>query len=64
MDRLVMAWLINANTPQIVATVMRAPTAHQAWLELEGRYKQENTSMTSEVKFRLNNLKQGTLSVT
>lgn len=63
-DGLLMAWLINALSPQIASTVIRAPTAHQVWLDLEGRYKQENAPKTSEVKYRMNTLKQGTLSVT
>lgn len=41
---LVMAWLINIVSPLIAATMMRAHTAHQAWTNLEVRFKQENAS--------------------
>lgn len=53
---LVMAWIINSVAPHIASTLMRAQTAHQAWIDLEDRYKQENAPQTNEVKYRLSTL--------
>lgn len=63
-NELVMAWLINAVSSQIASTIIRLETAYQAWMDLEGRYNQLNAPRTSQVKFQLNNLRQGNLTVT
>lgn len=39
---LVLCWIVNAFSPQIQSTLMHSQTAHQAWMDLEGRYNQKN----------------------
>jgi len=49
-DGLILAWILNSVSPQIAKTLLRSQSSHQAWTELEHRYKQENVPQAHEIK--------------
>ena len=63
-NQIVMSWLLNSISKEIVASVIFANSAAEIWQDLQVRFRQQNGPRLYQLKKDLMNLSQGTMSVT
>ncbi|KAL2243457.1 UNVERIFIED_CONTAM: hypothetical protein Sindi_0463700 [Sesamum indicum] len=62
-DSMVISWILNSISRDIVESFMYTNTSRELWIELENRYGQSNGPMECKIKKELGALSQGSLTV-
>ncbi|KAG8652042.1 hypothetical protein MANES_06G048501v8 [Manihot esculenta] len=60
---MVMLWILNSISKDLVGSFFYATTAREHWLELGERYGESNRSMIYQIKRRIASILQENLSV-
>lgn len=62
-NHLVQSWLINSVSDSIAQTIVFCDTALEVWLDLKERFSKIDRIRIANMRFSINNLKQGAKSV-
>lgn len=62
-NNMVIAWILNAVSKEISASVIYSDSAHDIWVDLKERFQQRNGPRIFQLKRELMNLTQGQMSV-
>ena len=62
-NAMVISWLLHSIKKDIVTSVLFCSTAKQIWEELELRYGQSQGTKNFQVQREINNLSQGSMSI-
>jgi gag-polypeptide of LTR copia-type len=58
-DQLILAWLFNSLSPQILAQVLNCETSSQLWQRLQQIYNSQSLAKILELKLKLQTIKKG-----
>ena len=63
MDQAIMSWLLNSISESMFGHIVRCNTSHEVWHTLENLFTTHSKARTLQLRFQLQSLKKGNLSI-